>query len=61
MDQVAKLLKSDDTYKKIPIIMLTARAQKADIKRGLALGVDEYVTKPFDTENLTKLVMQYIK
>ena len=48
MDQVAKLLKSDDTYKKIPIIMLTALAQKADIKRGLALGVDEYVTKPFD-------------
>lgn len=35
-----------------PIIVLTARGQKADKLRGLRLGADDYVTKPFDLEEL---------
>jgi DNA-binding response OmpR family regulator len=35
-----------------PIIMLTARGQKADKIRGLELGADDYVTKPFHIEEL---------
>lgn len=35
-----------------PIIVLTARGQKADKLRGLHLGADDYVTKPFDLEEL---------
>lgn len=37
---------------KVPVIMLTARSQKADKLRGLNLGADDYVTKPFDLEEL---------
>ena len=36
----------------VPIIMLTARGQKADKLKGLTLGADDYVTKPFDVEEL---------
>lgn len=36
----------------VPIVMLTARSQKADKLKGLALGADDYVTKPFDIEEL---------
>lgn len=36
----------------VPIIMVTAREQKADIVKGLKLGADDYITKPFDEEEL---------
>lgn len=39
-------------FSDIPIIMLTARDQKLDVIRGLKLGADDYVTKPFDEEEL---------
>ncbi|CEG27952.1 response regulator transcription factor [Bacillus sp. B-jedd] len=35
-----------------PIIMLTARTQKADIVKGLKIGADDYISKPFDEEEL---------
>ncbi|WP_031546311.1 response regulator transcription factor [Salinicoccus luteus] len=37
----------------VPIIMVTAREQKTDIVKGLKLGADDYITKPFDEEELT--------
>lgn len=37
----------------IPIIMLTARSEKEDIVKGLKLGADDYISKPFDEEELT--------
>jgi two-component system response regulator VicR len=37
---------------KVPIIMLTARGQKADKLKGLKLGADDYITKPFDVQEL---------
>jgi two-component system response regulator MtrA len=38
--------------RRIPVIILTARGQKADKLKGLRLGADDYVTKPFDLEEL---------
>lgn len=58
--KVARLLKYDDAYKDIPIIMLTARSQKADIALGEETGADEYVTKPFDIDHLLALVRKYL-
>lgn len=36
----------------VPIIMLTARTEKPDIVKGLSLGADDYISKPFDEEEL---------
>jgi two-component system alkaline phosphatase synthesis response regulator PhoP len=45
--EVAKVLKGDPGTRDIPIVMLTAKGEEADIVTGLELGADDYVTKPF--------------
>jgi two-component system phosphate regulon response regulator PhoB len=49
MDGLAftKTLKNDPRLRNIPIIMLTAKGEEADIVTGLELGADDYITKPF--------------
>ena len=59
--KIARMLKFDESYKHIPIIMLTARTQQTDIKLGEETGADEYVTKPFDMDELVALVKKYLK
>ena len=50
--QVAEALKGDPATAGIPIVMLTARAMEADVRKGTELRVDRYVTKPFDPMDL---------
>ena len=46
--EVAKALREDGHTAHIPIIFVTARAQSSDVEKGMELGVEDYVTKPFD-------------
>lgn len=50
--QLAKQLKSQDHTRHIPIIMLTARSEEEDKVRGLEVGADDYITKPFSPKEL---------
>jgi DNA-binding response OmpR family regulator len=50
--EVARALRQDERTASIPIIFVTARAQSSDVERGMELGVDDYVTKPFDPLDL---------
>ncbi|HEY6567035.1 MAG TPA: response regulator [Actinomycetota bacterium] len=54
--QVCARLREDPDLAAVPVIFLTARAQEDDVARGYALGVIEYVTKPFDPEALVATV-----
>ncbi len=54
--EVAKRLKEVPETQRIPVILLTARSQEADRRKGLALGVFDYVTKPFDPGHLMTVV-----
>ena len=59
--RICRLLKFDEKYRHIPIIMLTARTQERDISTGKETGANEYVTKPFEMDTLIGLVKQYVK
>ena len=45
--EICKRLKADGATQHIPIVMLTAKGEEADIVTGLELGADDYITKPF--------------
>ena len=51
--EVCRTLKSDPSTREIPILMLTAKSEEADIVTGLELGSDDYITKPFSPRVLT--------
>jgi len=58
--KVCRLLKFDDRYKHIPILMLTAKTQEKDKALGMETGANEYITKPFEIDHLLKKVKTYL-
>ncbi|MGC9316653.1 MAG: response regulator transcription factor [Armatimonadota bacterium] len=54
--EVLKHLQADPETQDIPVIMLTAKAQDADIFRGWSSGVSSYLTKPFNPRELLTFV-----
>ena len=59
--EVAKILKNNSNTLHIPIIMLTAKGEEADIVTGLELGADDYITKPFSPRILVARVRAVIR
>ena len=58
---ICRLLKFDQRYKHIPILMLTARSQDRDRERGRGTGADAYMTKPFDSAELLETVQRLLE
>ena len=58
--EVCRLLKFDEKYKSIPVIMLTAKAQDIDKAMGKKVGADDYITKPFETQDLVDKVKKHL-
>jgi DNA-binding response OmpR family regulator len=54
--ELVEALKGDGDTSAIPIILLSAKAQAADLKAGLDAGADDYVTKPFEPLDLVDRV-----
>ena len=54
--QVARVLKEKDTTRSIPIIMVTAKRRPEDMNEGYLEGAAGYITKPFKSEELLKVV-----
>ncbi|HSI94837.1 MAG: phosphate regulon transcriptional regulator PhoB [Methylophilaceae bacterium] len=59
--EFARRLKSDEYSKNIPIIMLTARSEEIDKIRGLDVGADDYVTKPFSPRELNARIKAVLR
>ena len=54
--EVCQELRANDAFKSIRILMLTAKGRDTDVAKGLALGADAYMTKPFSTRELVEKV-----
>ncbi len=56
--ELINFMRRDERYEKIPIIIISTERSEEDKKRGVALGADAYITKPFDPEDLQGLVKE---
>jgi DNA-binding response OmpR family regulator len=50
--EVCRALRENPVTTDIPIILLTAKAQEAEVERGFAAGVDDYIVKPFSPREM---------
>ena len=59
--KVCRMLKFDEKYKHIPVVLFTARAGDADRKTGEDVGADAYLVKPLDFEILLAKIKELLK
>jgi len=62
MDGIAAVqgIRSNPRTRHLAVVMVTTQGQPADIRRGLDVGVDAYVTKPFDPDDLVTTVRELV-
>lgn len=59
--KICRMLKFDEKYRHIPIILFTARAQEADKQMGKEVCGDAYITKPFEPSVLIEKIKELLK
>ena len=50
--EVTRRLRADEATRRMPIILLTAKSQEADVQQGFDAGADDYIRKPFSPDEL---------
>jgi two-component system chemotaxis response regulator CheY len=58
--KLLSLLRSNPSYKDIPVIMITTEGAEEDRKKALSIGANAYLTKPIQTQELIRLVNEFI-
>ncbi|MCU7877693.1 MAG: response regulator [Candidatus Thiodiazotropha sp. (ex Lucinoma borealis)] len=59
--EVCSEIRADPTLSGLPILMLSAKGREAEVKKGVSLGADAYITKPFSTHDLVNMVNKLLK
>lgn len=58
--EVCQLVRNHPEWRGVKIVMLTARGREVEREKGLSLGADDYITKPFATQELIEKVRQVL-
>ena len=58
--ELISYVKNSPNYRDIPLFIISTENSEKDMEKGLALGADEYLTKPFNPLKLQKLIIKYI-
>jgi CheY-like chemotaxis protein len=59
--EILAALRARPEFATLPIVMLTMKAELVDIRNGLALGADGYITKPYSTKQLAEVIGRVLK
>ena len=59
--KLVSLVRNDPNYKDIPIVMITTEGAEEDKKKAMAIGANAYLAKPIQTQELLKLVGQFLE
>jgi len=59
--ELAEMMKGHKDLREIPLVFLSARTGDADVKRGFAVGADDYIKKPFEIEKVKRTVNTLIQ
>jgi len=58
--ELVRFIKQDTRLRTIPVIVMSTEADEADRLRGVSLGADDYLAKPFTAEELRRLIGKYL-
>lgn len=58
---VCQTVRANEAWRDVRIIMLTAKGRDVEREKGLALGADDYITKPFSTRDVMDRVQQFLE
>lgn len=59
--ELAKFMRSSPTYRKVPLILISTEGSDRDVGRGLELGANAYLPKPFSPAALRELVKRFVE
>ena len=58
--ELISYVRNNPNYQNIPLFIVSTESSDKDLEKGLALGANEYLVKPFDTTRLQELVTSYL-
>ena len=58
--EVCRAIRQNEAWREVRVVMLTAKGRELDQRKGLELGADDYITKPFSTREIVKRVQELL-
>ena len=58
--EICQMIRENPEWESVKVIILTAKGRQSDITKGMALGADDYITKPFSTKELVQKVSEML-
>jgi two-component system chemotaxis response regulator CheY len=59
--ELINFVKNDERYRDIPILIVSTEKSEEDKERGMALGADAYITKPFQPQKMHDIIKSFLK
>jgi two-component system chemotaxis response regulator CheY len=58
--ELLSFIRNNPIYKNVPVVVISTEGSRKDIDKGLALGANEYLVKPFNPEQLLEIVKRFL-